>query len=359
VFQIQYTSGTTGQPKGAMITHHAAVNNGRLFARRAGLQVCDRLVSAMPLFHTAGNVMELMGVVTHGACLVKAVAFDAQAMLALMAQERATVLSAVPTMVIAMLKQHAEEGAPAGRRLRLVISGGTPIPVPVMEQVRDTFGAQPMIGFGMTEASPMVTGTLAGDTFDLKSATVGIPLPWTEVKVIDAEGRPTPLGTPGELLIRGYLVMRGYYRMPEKTAETIDAEGWLHSGDLATLDAQGYVRIVGRIKDMVIRGGENVYPAEVEGFLMRHPAIAQAQVVGVPDDFMGEETVAFIQLREGASLCEDRLREHCRREIARHKVPKYFRFVSSYPLTPSGKVKKFELRAQFLAEAPAAPVLPP
>jgi fatty-acyl-CoA synthase len=196
----------------------------------------------------------------------------------------------------------------------------------------------------------MVTGTLATDSFELKSATVGIPLPHIGVKIVDGDGNVVPLGTPGELLVRTFSVMKGYYKMPDKTAEAIDADGWLHSGDLATLEAQGYVRIVGRIKDMIIRGGENVYPAEVENFLMRHPAIRQAQVVGIPDAYMGEEAVAFIQLREGDALTEDELRDHCRANMARHKLPKHFRFVDEFPLTPSGKVKKFELRDRIVAE---------
>ncbi len=355
VFQIQFTSGTTGNPKGAMITHHAAINNGRLFAGRAGVRSSDRLVSAMPLFHTAGNVMEVFGVLANGAALIKAISFDARKVLELIHSERGTILSAVPTMVIAMLRQHdADQRCWDTTSLRFVISGGTPIPVPVMEQVRSVFGAQPMIGFGMTEASPMVTGTLQDDGFELKSATVGIPLPHTEVKLIDAQGEVVPLGQAGELLIRGYLVMQGYYKMPEKTREAIDAEGWLHSGDLASMDARGYLRVAGRIKDMVIRGGENIYPAEIESFLMRHPAIKQAQVVGIPDDYMGEETAAFIELQPDCALSESDLRAHCKAELSRHKVPKYFRFVDHYPLTPSGKVKKFELRALLEAELNAA-----
>lgn len=351
VFQIQFTSGTTGNPKGAMITHHAAINNGRLFASRAGFKFDDRLLSAMPLFHTAGNVMEVMGVLTNGAALIKAISFDAHKMLELLDHERATILSAVPTMVIAMLQRHEECGRSFNTSaLRFVISGGTPIPVPMMEQVQAVFGAQPVIGFGMTETSPMVTGTLSEDSFALKSATVGIPLAHTGVKVANSEGRPVPQGEAGELCIRGYLVTKGYYKEPGKTAETIDAEGWLHSGDLATMDASGYVRIVGRIKDMIIRGGENIYPAEVENFLMRHPAVKQAQVVGVPDAYMGEEAAAFVQLREGMVLSDDELRDYCKRNIARHKVPKYFRFVTDFPLTPSGKVKKFELRAQMVTQ---------
>jgi fatty-acyl-CoA synthase len=349
ISQIQFTSGTTGAPKGAMITHRGTINNARLFGFRAGFRAGDRMVTAMPFFHTAGNVLDVLGLIVHGGTLVKAIHFDPLKLLELVQQERATILHGVPTMLLAML-QHPRAAEFDTSSLRLVVSGGTPIPVPVLEQVKAQFGADPVIGFGMTEASPMVTGTPADDSFELKSATVGKPLPHVAVKIVDRQGEPVPLGEPGELLVRGFGVMKGYYKMPDQTAEAIDADGWLHSGDLATMDAQGYIRIVGRIKDMIIRGGENVYPAEVESFLMRHPAIRQAQVVGVPDPYMGEEAAAFIQLREGRTLVEDELRDHCRANMSRHKLPKYFRFVTEFPLTPSGKVKKFELRDRLVAE---------
>ena len=354
VSQIQFTSGTTGSPKGAMITHRGSLNNARLFGYRAGFRSGDRMVTAMPFFHTAGNVLDVLGLLAHGGTLVKAIQFDPLKLLELVQQERATILHGVPTMLIAML-QHPRAGEFDTRSLRLVISGGTPIPVPVLEQVKAQFGADPVIGFGMTEASPMVTGTPASDSFELKSATVGKPLPHVEVKIVDGDGRPVPHGQPGELLVRGFGVMKGYYRMPDKTAEAIDGEGWLHSGDLATMDGAGYIRIVGRIKDMIIRGGENVYPAEVESFLMRHPAIRQAQVVGIPDPYMGEEAAAFIQRREGQALDAAAVEAYCRANMSRHKLPKYIRFVSEYPLTPSGKVKKFELRDQLLAELQETP----
>jgi fatty-acyl-CoA synthase len=349
VSQIQFTSGTTGAPKGAMITHRGTLNNARLFGMRAGFRSGDRMVTAMPFFHTAGNVLDVLGLLTHGGALIKAIQFDALKMLQLAEQERATILHGVPTMLIAML-QHPRAHEFDTSSLRLVLSGGTPIPVPVLEQVKAQFGADPVIGFGMTEASPMVTGTPAGDSFELKSATVGKPLPHVAVQVVDADGAAVPHGQAGELLVRGFGVMKGYYKMPEKTAEAIDSEGWLHSGDLATMDREGYIRIVGRIKDMIIRGGENVYPAEVESFLMRHPAIKQAQVVGIPDAYMGEEAAAFIQRREGHELDAAAVEAHCRANLSRHKLPKYIRFVADYPLTPSGKVKKFELRERLLAE---------
>ena len=348
VSQIQFTSGTTGAPKGAMITHRGTINNARLFGARAGFRAGDRMVSAMPFFHTAGNVVDVLGLLSHGGTLVKAIQFEPLKLLQLVAQERATILHGVPTMLIAML-QHPRAGEIDTRSLRLVLSGGTPIPVPLLEQVKRQFGADPVIGFGMTEASPMVTGTPAGDSFELKSATVGKPLAHVAVQIVDADNRPVALGQVGELLIKGFGVMQGYYKMLDKTAQAIDADGWLHSGDLATMDAQGYIRIAGRIKDMIIRGGENVYPAEVESFLLRHPAIEQAQVVGIPDPYMGEESAAFIQCRPGHALDEDAVQAYCRAHIGRHKLPKYIRFVDSYPLTPSGKVKKFDLRDRLVA----------
>lgn len=348
VSQIQFTSGTTGAPKGAMITHRGTLNNARLFGARAGFRAGDRMVTAMPFFHTAGNVVDVLGLLSHGATLVKAIQFEPLKLLQLVAQERATILHGVPTMLIAML-QHPRAGEFDTRSLRLVLSGGTPIPVPLLEQVKRQFGADPVIGFGMTEASPMVTGTLAGDSFELKSATVGKPLAHVAVRIVDTDNQPVALGQVGELLIKGFGVMQGYYKMPDKTAQAIDADGWLHSGDLATLDADGYIRIAGRIKDMIIRGGENVYPAEVESFLLRHPAIEQAQVVGIPDPYMGEESAAFIQCRPGHALDEDAVQAYCRAHMGRHKLPKYIRFVDAYPLTPSGKVKKFDLRDRLVA----------
>jgi len=348
VSQIQFTSGTTGAPKGAMITHRGTLNNARLFGLRAGFRPGDRMVTAMPFFHTAGNVLDVLGLLAHGGTLVKAVQFDPLKLLQLVEQERATILHGVPTMLIAML-QHPQAAEFDTRSLRLGLSGGPPIPVPVLGQVKRQFGADPVIGFGMTEASPMVTGTPASDSFELKSATVGKPLAHVSVQIVDVNNQPVALGQVGELLVKGFGVMKGYYRMPEKTTEAIDADGWLHSGDLATMDAAGYIRIAGRIKDMIIRGGENVYPAEVESFLMRHPAIKQAQIVGIPDPYMGEEAAAFIQTREGHTLSAAEVEAYCRANISRHKLPKYIRFVDTYPLTPSGKVKKFDLRDQLVA----------
>ena len=348
--QIQFTSGTTGAPKGAVITHHGTLNNARFVASRARLAPDDRLVTAMPLFHTAGSVVDQLSMLVSGGAVIRALAFDPAKMLELIDREKATVLNAVPTMIIAMLREpRGRSGELETTSLRTVMTAGAPIPVPLMEQVKAQWGAEPIIMFGMTEASPIVTQTLPEDDFERRSSTVGIPLPHTEVKIVDPDGDVVEVGQPGEILVRGYNVMKGYYRMPEQTAAAIDADGWLHTGDLASMDERGYVRIVGRLKDMIIRGGENIYPAEVEAFLMRHPDIVQAQVVGVPEAYMGEEAVAVLQLREGATLTEADVQGYCRANLARHKVPKYVRFVSDYPQTPSGKVKKFELRAAMVA----------
>lgn len=349
ISQIQFTSGTTGAPKGAMITHHGTINNARFVARRARLTADDRWLSAMPLFHTAGSVVDQLSILVSGGAVVRAITFDAAKMLELIDREKATVMNAVPTMIIAMLQEpRFRAGQFDTTSLRCVISGGAPIPVALMEQVKAQWGADPIIVFGMTEASPIITQTLPDDSFELRSATVGLPLPHTEVKIVDSHGTAVGVEESGEILVRGYNVMKGYYRMPEQTAAAIDADGWLHSGDVASMDRHGYVRIVGRIKDMIIRGGENVYPAEIEAFLMRHPGVREAQVVGVPDFFMGEAAVAVLRVKEGETLTEDQVRDYCRARLARHKVPKYVRFVTEYPQTPSGKVKKFELRAAMM-----------
>jgi fatty-acyl-CoA synthase len=241
--------------------------------------------------------------------------------------------------------QHPDFGKYDLSSLRSVISGGSPVPVYLMEQVKERMGADVAIVFGQTEASAAISLTLQDDTFELKSATVGVPMPHGEVKIINpASGEAVPCGERGELCCRGYLVMDGYYAMPDKTAEAIDSDGWLHSGDLATMDARGYLNIVGRLKDMIIRGGENIFPREVEEFLIRHPKVADVQIVGVPDKFFGEEQLAVVIPQEGEQLSEQELREYCKDQISHQKIPRYFQFVASYPLTASGKVQKFVLR---------------
>ena len=356
VSQIQYTSGTTGFPKGAMLTHHGVVNNALLSSVRWGIRADDRLVTPMPFFHVAGCILHALGALTRGATLIPLITFDPAKQLELIEAERATYSGGVPTMLIAMLQHpYFQEGLQAGEfdlsALRQVGSGGSPVPVVLMEQVKEKMGADVAIVFGQTEASPIITQTLPSDSFELKSATVGIPQPHTEVKIVNPQtSEPVGFGEAGELLARGYLVMKGYYRMPDKTAETIDADGWLHTGDLATMNEKGYVNIVGRVKEMVIRGGENLFPAEIEAFLMRHPKVAEAQVIGVPDAFMGEELCALVRLKPDERAEEEELRAYCHANISRQKTPKYIRFVTGFPLTASGKVKKYELREQLITE---------
>ncbi|HKS43405.1 MAG TPA: AMP-binding protein [Blastocatellia bacterium] len=352
VVQMQYTSGTTGFPKAVMLNHYALVNQAHVSAIIGDLGRDERYVTPMPLFHVAGCVGGVIIGLYIGGVLIQMIAFDPAKQLELMAKEKATFTFAVPTMLIAMLNHpRFIAGEFDLSSLRLIMTGATPVPVVLIEQVKEKIGADCIIVFGQTESSGTVTETLLTDSFELKSATVGIPHPHMDIEIVNpATGEPVEFGESGELLARGFLVMKGYYNMPELTAEAIDAEGWLHTGDLATMNAQGYVNIVGRVKDMIIRGGENLYPAEIESFLMRHPKIAEAQVVGVPDAFMGEEAAALLRLKSGETADETEIREYCRANISRHKIPKYINFVDAYPLTASGKVKKFELRAQLIKE---------
>jgi fatty-acyl-CoA synthase len=352
VAQIQYTSGTTGFPKGATLTHHSIINNMLLFTARGNISSDDRYVTAMPFFHTAGCVMGVLATLVTGSTLIPLISFDPVKELELIAAEKATFSLNVPTMFSAMLNHpRFLAGEFDTSSLRHLSCGGSPVPVALMEQVKARMGADTWVAYGLTEASPVITQAIPGDSFELRSATVGLPLPHTDVKIINPQtGEPALLGEPGELLTRGYLVMKGYYKMPEKTAEAIDAEGWLRTGDLATMNAQGYINIVGRVKDMIIRGGENLFPAEIEAFLMRYPKVAEAQVVGVPDSLMVEEAAALLRLKPETSADENEIREYCRKGISRHKIPKYIRFVTEFPLTASGKVKKFELRAQLIRE---------
>lgn len=344
--QILYTSGTTGFPKGAVQTQHAILNNGRVFALRWGVQQGERICTAMPFFHAGGCVLGILAALGVGGTLHPLIAFDPLKALQVLSSERCSRFGGVPTMLIAMM-QHPEFASFDLTALQSVVSGGSPVPVYLMEQVKERMGANATIVFGQTEASAAVTLTLQDDSFELKSATVGVPMPHGEVKVIDPiTGDAVPCGERGELLCRGYLVMAGYYNMPEKSAEAIDSDGWLHSGDLATMNAQGYLNIVGRLKDMVIRGGENIFPLEVEEFLIRHPKIADVQIVGVPDKFFGEELLAVVVPRQGEQLTEADLRDYCKGQISHQKIPRYFQFVESYPLTASGKVQKFILRQQ-------------
>ena len=346
VFQIQYTSGTTGRPKGAMLTHRSTINNAALMSRRAGFGPDDVLVSAMPLFHTAGCVCNALGMLTVGGHFAAVPGFDAGQMLDLVEREKATVINAVPTMWQRMLEdERLKSGTRDLTSLRTAFTGGTSIPPSLMRALKQTLGADPMLIMGMTECSPIITQTDPGDDFETKITTAGTPLPHTEIRVVDPEsGAPVAFGEAGELLIRGYLVTTGYFDMPEQTAEAFDADGWFRSGDLAVLSEAGYLRIVGRIKDMLIRGGENVYPVEIEDFLLTHPGIAEAQVVGVPDSELGEEIFAFVVAKPDARIAPDAVQDFCRAGIARHKLPRYVECVDSLPMTANGKIRKFELR---------------
>lgn len=341
---MQYTSGTTGFPKGVVLSHRSILNNAAGFAHRWGTKQGDRGCTAMPFFHVGGCVLGVLGTLYPGATLHPLIAFDARKVLQIISTERCTTYGAVPTMLFAMM-QHPEFSTFDLSSLRAVISGGAPVPVYLMEQVKKLMGADVAIVFGQTEASAAITLTLADDPFELKSATVGVPLEHVETRIVDpATGKTVPCGERGELCCRGYLVMKGYYKMLEKTAETIDSEGWLHTGDLATMDDRGYVNIVGRLKEMVIRGGENIFPREIEEFLVRHPKVADVHVLGVPDKFFGEELLAVVRLEAGAELSEEELRTYCKGQISHQKVPRYFQFVDSYPMTASGKIQKFVLR---------------
>lgn len=352
VIQMQYTSGTTGFPKGVMLTHHGVLNQAHVSCSIGDLLEDERYVTAMPFFHIAGSLGAILFSVYLGCTLIPLIWFDPEKELELLHSEKATLSFNVPTMLVAMLNNpRFLAGEFDLSSLREIITGATPVPVVLMEEVKARMGANCTIVFGLTESTGTVTETIQTDSFELKSSTVGIPHPYMDIKIADpVTGEPVGFGESGELMARGFLVMKGYYNMPERTAETIDSEGWLHTGDLATMNAAGYVNIVGRVKDMIIRGGENIYPAEIEAFLMRHPKIAEAQVVGVPDSFMGEEVAALLRLRADSIADEPEIIEYCRDGISRHKIPKYVRFVTSLPLTASGKVKKFELREQLIKD---------
>ena len=342
--QILYTSGTTGFPKGAIQSHRSIVNNGMGFAQSWETRRDDHSCTAMPFFHAGASVLGVLASLYAGSTLHPLIAFDPLKTLQVISTERCTTFGGVPTMLLAIM-QHPDFAKYDLSSLRTVVSGGSPVPVYLMEQVKERIGADVAIVFGQTEASAAITLTRQDDTFALKSATVGVPLPHVEVKIINpASGELVPCGERGELCCRGYLVMLGYYKMPEKTAQTIDSDGWLHTGDLATMDARGYVNIVGRLKEMVIRGGENIFPREVEEFLIRHPKVADVQILGVPDKFFGEEMLAVVRLKEGEQLTEQELRDYCKGQISHQKIPRYFQFVDSYPMTASGKVQKFVLR---------------
>jgi fatty-acyl-CoA synthase len=345
---IQYTSGTTGFPKGATLSHHNILNNGYFVGELCGYTEVDRVCIPVPFYHCFGMVMGNLGATTHGSCMViPAPAFDPGATLRAVAAERCTSLYGVPTMFIAELAED-DFAAHDLSSLRTGIMAGSPCPVEVMKQVIERMGMEEVtICYGMTETSPVSTQTRADDSIDRRVSTVGRVHPHIEVKVVDEVGLTVPVGTPGELCTRGYSVMLGYWEEPEKTADAIDAARWMHTGDIAVMDDEGYLSITGRIKDLVIRGGENVYPREVEEFLYTHPDILDAQVIGVPDERYGEELMAWVRLRPGAEpLTAEALRAWSTGKLAHQKIPRYLHLVDDFPMTVTGKVRKAEMREQ-------------
>jgi fatty-acyl-CoA synthase len=348
---IQFTSGTTGLPKGATLTHHNILNNGFFVGEAMGLSETDRLCIPVPLYHCFGMVLANLAAVTHGTAMVfPSESFAPLAVLETVEAERCTALHGVPTMFIAEM-EHPDFARFDLTSLRTGIMAGSPCPIEVMRQAISRMHLEQItIAYGMTETSPVSFQTGVSDPLERRVSTVGRIHPHLEVKIVDQAGHIVPRGTPGELLTRGYSVMRGYWDDPEQTAAAIDPAGWMHTGDLATIDDEGYCNIVGRIKDMVIRGGENIYPREIEEFLFRHPKIAAVQVFGVPDARFGEELCAWIQVRDGATLTEPELREYCQGQIAHYKIPRYIRFVEDYPMTVTGKVQKFAMRRRMMEE---------
>lgn len=350
IAQIQYTSGTTGFPKGARLTHRGLVNNARFFARALGAGEDDVWVNPMPMFHTAGCGLMTLGALQTGAVHVLPPGFDPAVMLALFERERGTLMLSVPTMLIRML-DHPDARTRDVSSWRISALGGAPVPPELVRRAACEFGIKVTIGFGQTEASPYITHTVPDDPNPDWVATVGRPFPQTEVKVVHPlTGETLPLGEVGEICARGCGMMAGYFDNDEATAAALDDDGWLHTGDLGCMDADGYCRIQGRLKDMIIRGGENIYPREIEDVLFTHPAVASVSVVGLPDREWGEQVAAFIQARPGARLDEGELSAYCRARLAPFKVPRIWRFVEQFPQTASGKIQKFALREQLLAE---------
>jgi fatty-acyl-CoA synthase len=348
---VQFTSGTTGAPKGATLTHHNILNNGFFIGEAQRFTDADRVCIPVPLYHCFGMVLGNMACITHGAAMVyPGEGFDPLATLQTVEAEKCTALYGVPTMFI------AELGHPDMKRfdlssLRTGIMAGSPCPIEVMRRcVSEMNMSEVTIAYGMTETSPVSTQTSFDDPLERRVATVGRVHPHVEIKIVDTDGRIVPVGMPGELCTRGYSVMLGYWGDPERTAEAIDAARWMHTGDLATMDAEGYVNIVGRIKDMVIRGGENVYPREIEEFLFRHPKVEAVQVVGVPDVRYGEELCAWVKLKPGISATPEDIQDFCKGQIAHYKIPRYIKFVDAFPMTVTGKVQKFMMREQMVKE---------
>jgi len=348
---IQFTSGTTGSPKGATLTHFDVVNNGYFVGEAMKFTHQDRLCIPVPLYHCFGMVMSVLTCVTHGAAMIfPGEGFDAGDVLRAVAQEKCTALHGVPTMFIAEL-DHADFAGTDFSSLRTGIMAGAPCPIEVMKRVRaDMHMEEVTIAYGMTETSPVSFQSGTDDPIEKRVSTVGRVLPHVQVKIVDSDGRVVPRGERGELCTRGYSVMRGYWGDAEKTAASIDSGGWMHTGDLATLDDEGYCNIVGRVKDMIIRGGENISPREIEEYLFRHPKVQDVAVFGVPDERFGEAVAVWVKLREGECATLEEIRAFCEGQIAHYKIPAYVRFVDGFPLTVTGKIQKFMMRDAMVDE---------
>ncbi len=344
VINMQYTSGTTGFPKGVMLTHKSILNNGRFIGDNMKFTKDDRLCITVPLFHCFGMVLAMMACISHGTAMIPVDYFQAEKVMRTLQDQKCTAVHGVPTMFIAMLEH------PNFKKyhfyLRTGIMAGSPCPIKTMQQVVDDMGMKDITSvFGQTEASPGCTMSSSDDTIERKVGTVGRDLPGCENKIIDLQtGETLGPGQPGEFCSRGYHIMKGYYKMPEATRQAIDADGWLHTGDIAMVDEAGYYRITGRTKDMIIRGGENIYPKEIEDFLYHHPGVSDVQVVGIPSKKYGEEVMAFIIPKQGVTLTEEEIKEYVQSSMARHKTPSKVAFVEEFPMTASGKIQKFKLR---------------
>jgi len=347
--QIQYTSGTTGFPKGAVLHHRGVTNNARFYGARAGLRAGDTMINYMPLFHTAGCGMTTLGAAQYGCRMILAKLFDPPRILDLMEAERVQIMLGVPTMLVALAEAQAAQPRDLSA-VRLTVSGGSMVPPELVRRARTLFGGAFQTVYGQTESSPLLTQMRSDDSFEDMCGTVGQAVPQTELAIRDpATNAVVPVGAVGEICARGYSVMLGYNDNPEATAAAVDADGWLHTGDLGTMDARGYVRITGRVKEMIIRGGENLFPAEIENVLLEHPDVAEVAVVGVPDERWGEIAVCFLRLAAGAALDREALVAHCRARISPQKTPAHWIEVAAWPLTGSGKIQKFVLRDRYVA----------
>lgn len=351
VINMQYTSGTTGFPKGVMLTHYNIVNNGNMIGECMKFTEKDRLCIPVPLFHCFGCVLGVLASITHGAAMIIVDHFNPVMVMEAIHKERCTAVHGVPTMFIAMLRNKDFDKYDFSS-LRTGIMAGSPCPIEVMKEAVERMGITEItIAYGQTEASPVVTQTRTNDPIELRVSTVGRALPEMEVKIVDAEtGEDVPAGVQGEIVTRGYQVMKGYYKMPEATAQAIDQDGWLHTGDLGVMDDNGYFKVTGRLKDMIIRGGENIYPREIEEFLYTHDSVKDVQVVGVPDIKYGEEVLACIILKEGADETEEGMVDFVKDGLSKFKAPRYVKFIDAFPMTASGKIQKYKLREWAVTE---------